>query len=141
MHVCVKSLQLCLSLHDLMDQPTGSSVHGILQARTLEWVAMPFFRVSQYGFHIVTSEREPIVHFKKFLASFLFIFYSISQGKLKAAQGKSPYLIHQFIFSPFILILKEVNTYKGYKPSFLFYKHLRNQHIYLSSYLSLFYLY
>ena len=24
--------------------PPGSSVHGILQARTLEWVAMPFFR-------------------------------------------------------------------------------------------------
>ena len=24
--------------------PTGSSVHGILQARTLEWVAIPFSR-------------------------------------------------------------------------------------------------
>ena len=24
----------------------GSSVHGILQARILEWVAIPFFRVS-----------------------------------------------------------------------------------------------
>jgi len=24
--------------------PTGSSGHGILQARILEWVAMPFFR-------------------------------------------------------------------------------------------------
>ena len=26
--------------------PTGSSVHGILQARILEWVTMPSFRVS-----------------------------------------------------------------------------------------------
>jgi len=24
--------------------PTSSSVHGLLQARTLEWVAMPFSR-------------------------------------------------------------------------------------------------
>ena len=31
--------QLCLTLCDLMDPP-GSSVHGILQARILEWVAM-----------------------------------------------------------------------------------------------------
>ena len=37
------SLQLCLALCDLMDcSPPGSSVHGILQARILEWVAMPF---------------------------------------------------------------------------------------------------
>ena len=33
--------QLCLTLCDLMDcSPTGFSVHGIFQARTLEWVAM-----------------------------------------------------------------------------------------------------
>ena len=33
----------CLTLHDLMDcGPSGSSVHGILQARILEWVAISF---------------------------------------------------------------------------------------------------
>ena len=38
-----KSLQLCLTLCDPTDcSPAGSSVHGILQARTLGWVAMPF---------------------------------------------------------------------------------------------------
>ena len=37
----------CLTLHDLMDySPTGSSIHGILQARILEWVAIPFSRGS-----------------------------------------------------------------------------------------------
>ena len=37
-----KSLQSCLTLCDPMDcSPPGSSVHGILQARILEWVAMP----------------------------------------------------------------------------------------------------
>jgi len=28
------------------NSPQGSSVHGILQARILEWVAIPFFRGS-----------------------------------------------------------------------------------------------
>ena len=47
LHVCAKSLQLCLTLSDPVDcSPPGSSVHGILQARILEWVAMPAFRAS-----------------------------------------------------------------------------------------------
>ena len=38
-----KSLQSCPTLWDLIDSsPTGSSVPGILQARTLEWVAISF---------------------------------------------------------------------------------------------------
>ena len=44
-NVCgAKLLQSCPTLCDLMDrsQP-GSSVHGILPARILEWVAMPSF--------------------------------------------------------------------------------------------------
>ena len=39
--------QSCLTLCDPMDyNPSGSSVHGILQARILEWVVIPFFRRS-----------------------------------------------------------------------------------------------
>ena len=39
--------QLCLTLCDPMDSsPAGSSVPGILQARILEWVAMPSSRGS-----------------------------------------------------------------------------------------------
>ena len=35
--------QLCLTLIDPMDcSPTGSSVHGIFQARVLEWGAIAF---------------------------------------------------------------------------------------------------
>ena len=42
-----KSLKLCPTLCDPMDcSLPGSSVHGILQARTLEWVAMPSSRGS-----------------------------------------------------------------------------------------------
>ena len=38
----MKVAQLCLTLCD----PTDSTVHGILQARILEWVAFPFSRGS-----------------------------------------------------------------------------------------------
>ena len=38
-----KSLQSCLTLWDPTDgSPTGSPIPGILQARTLEWVAISF---------------------------------------------------------------------------------------------------
>ena len=40
--MCAKSLQSCSILCDPMDcSPPGSSVHEILQARILAWVAMP----------------------------------------------------------------------------------------------------
>ena len=48
-HVCIyaaaaaKSLQLCPTLCDPIDgSPPGSPIPGILQARTLEWVAISF---------------------------------------------------------------------------------------------------
>ena len=38
-----KSLQSCLTLCDPIDgNPPGSAIPGILQARTLEWVAISF---------------------------------------------------------------------------------------------------
>ena len=38
-----KSLQLCLTLCNLIDSsPPGSPIPGILQARTLRWVAISF---------------------------------------------------------------------------------------------------
>ena len=44
-----KSFQLCWIPCDLMDcSPPGSSVHGISQARILEWVAMPSSRESSW---------------------------------------------------------------------------------------------
>ena len=56
MCVCTKSLQLCLTLCDPMDRsPPGSSIHGILQARILEWVAMSSSRGSSWprdGAHV-----------------------------------------------------------------------------------------
>ena len=41
--------QLCSTLCDPTDyRPSGSSVHGIFQARILEWVAIPFSRGSSW---------------------------------------------------------------------------------------------
>ena len=46
-YCCAKSLQSCMTLCDAMDHsPLGSSVHGILQASILEWVAMTSSRGS-----------------------------------------------------------------------------------------------
>ena len=45
--LCAKLLQLCLTLCDPMDHSwPDSSIHGILQARILEWVALSFSRGS-----------------------------------------------------------------------------------------------
>ena len=59
--------QSCPSLCDPTDcSPTGSTVHGILQGRILEWVAMPFSRGSSETwvsciagrFSIIRATRE-----------------------------------------------------------------------------------
>ena len=43
--ICAKSLQSCRTLCNLMDcSPPGSSACGILQAKILEWVSMPYSR-------------------------------------------------------------------------------------------------
>ena len=50
-HMHAKSLQSCPTLCNPMnyrDSLPGSSVHGILQARTREWVAMPSPRTSSW---------------------------------------------------------------------------------------------
>ena len=49
-HVCVLVNQSCLTVCDPMDcsPPGSSSVHGILQARILEWVAISFSKGSSW---------------------------------------------------------------------------------------------
>ena len=55
-HVRTKSLQSCLTLCDSRDcSPPGSSVHGILQARILEWVAISFSNARLLGRKVMTK--------------------------------------------------------------------------------------
>ena len=50
MEYSAKSLQSCLTLCDPIDSsPPGSAVPGILQARTLEWVAISFSTMEYYS--------------------------------------------------------------------------------------------
>jgi len=64
--------QLCLTLSDLMDcSPPGSSVHGIFQARVLEWVAIAFSNVSRYG-HIIWVTFNAVEWRIEFLSHYFF---------------------------------------------------------------------
>ena len=72
MHVCVyaKSLQSCPTLCDPMDHSlSGSSVHGILQARIVEWVAMPSSRGSPNSGVKPVSLMSPVLAGKFFTTS------------------------------------------------------------------------
>ena len=66
-------LQSCLTLCNPMDHsPSGCSVHGILQARILEWVAIPFSRDLPNSWnpglsHAISLPSEPIGHRKKII--------------------------------------------------------------------------
>ena len=54
-----KSLQSCLTLCDPIDgSPSGSAIPGILQARTLEWVAISFSTVEYYS---AMKRKEPLI--------------------------------------------------------------------------------
>ena len=53
-----KSLQLCPTLCDARDgSPPGSPVPGILQARTLEWVAISFSNAWQWKVKVKSLSR------------------------------------------------------------------------------------
>ena len=63
---CCLVAKSCLTLWDPIDcSPPGSSVHGISQARILEWVAISFFRGSSQprgGTHISCIARRILYH-------------------------------------------------------------------------------
>ena len=57
-----KSLQLCPTLCDPRDgSPPGSPVHGILQARTLEWVAISFSKAWKWKVKVKMLSRVQLL--------------------------------------------------------------------------------
>ena len=75
-----KSLQSCLTLCDPTDgSPPGSTMPGILQARTLEWVAISFSLklVTVKNFYFSRTEQEQP---KKHLSLSLFVFLATQCG-------------------------------------------------------------
>ena len=100
MCMCAKSFQLCPTLCDAMDHSLpGFSVHGILQERVLEWVAMPSSRgSSDPGMEpaFLTSPALPLGFFTTsatwkahfiFLLSFFFFFNFLLIFILAALHG------------------------------------------------------
>ena len=65
--------QLCQTLCDPMDwSPPGSSVHGILQARTLEWVVIPFSIFSKESIQIfIPSAKTDVTAYQNLVISSL----------------------------------------------------------------------
>ena len=54
--------QSCLTLSDLMDcSPPGSSVHGIFQARVLEWVAIAFSKINFLTYTKSSNKNKSIM--------------------------------------------------------------------------------
>ena len=81
--------QLCQTLCDSIDcSPPGSSVHGIHQARILEWVAIPFSRPTQ-GLNLqadfLPSEPrgKPILQYKEVY----FIKVQLPQNSIRLLEG------------------------------------------------------
>ena len=96
--------QSCSTLWNPMDcSSPGSSVHGILQARTLEWVAMPFSRLScwprnwtwvscigrQLLYHWITREvsRSTLLIAWRLTISVLQASYSVNQHEMLVTQS------------------------------------------------------
>ena len=62
--LCVLVAQSCLTLCNPMDcSPPGSSVHGFLQERILEWVVISFSR----GFSLTQESNLGLLHYREIL--------------------------------------------------------------------------
>ena len=86
--------QLCLTLCSPMDRSLPcSSVHRILQARTLQWVAIPFSRAFSRP-----SDRTQVSH----IAGRFFLFWATREALFIAPTISTP--------NPFLLFLPPVST-------------------------------
>ena len=66
--LCVLTTQLCPTLCDPMDcSPSSSSVHGIFQARILEWIAISFSRQLLYLYWLQSSSTASLRNLRNFL--------------------------------------------------------------------------
>ena len=118
--MCTKTLQAwCLTLCDPTDcSPPGSSVHGLHQARILEWV-VPFSRrpsqardQSCFSCHSCTAGRLPLSHQKSYPFGPLHLYYTQNsytfkpQRRVYSCLDDSP----TCIFAPFNLFPTKSQT-------------------------------
>ena len=115
-----RALQSCLTLCDPMDcSPPGSSVRGILQARILEWVAMPSTMGSS-----CPRDRTVFLMFPALAVRFFTL----------AAPGKPNSCAWLCVFRVYNAILRVmVKTLERLYSSLLPCLHFKPSHIYLSA--------
>ena len=88
---------LCLTLCDPIDcRLPGSSVHGILQARILEWVVIPFSRVSSWPRNWTQVSWVAGRYFTIWATRDEFCYFNLREGFLP--YGKFLWLIHLLQF-------------------------------------------
>ena len=94
-YVCVLVTSSCLTLCNPIDcSPPGSSVHGILQARILEWVAISFSKST----YILTQNRNS--HLSMWcLKSFMSLIVSVKKNTEEWAGFGSEFGITKHCFS------------------------------------------
>ena len=102
--------QSCPTLRDPMDcSPPGSSVHGILQARALEWGAIAFSMTRLLQCSLLPSLAAFIYFHKHFFLYFLFekdyFFFLLTSESLLYILDISLYQVHNLqIFSPILYV-------------------------------------
>ena len=85
--------QLCLTLCNCMNcSPTGSSVHGIFQARILKWVAIPFSRGSSRP-----RSNSGLLHCRQFL-------YPLSDHRITPAHSGFSQSVIFYLCNSFVLL-------------------------------------
>ena len=108
-----KSLQLYLTLFDPIDSsPPGSSVPGVLQAKTLEWVAISFSDVWKWKFKVKSLSHVQLLAICQFIILYLdwqiFSSPEMVKGKITHFQQASS-VTHQqstslLISRPFVFV-------------------------------------
>ena len=116
--------QLCPAPCNPMDHsPSGSSVHAVLQARTLEWVAISFsisFSIystanTKYDFVWIATNCEKFLKRWEYLTCLLRNLYAGQEGTVRTGHGTTDWFqigkgVHQgCILSPCLF-----NLYAGY---------------------------
>ena len=133
-HVHAKSLQSCPALCNLMDcSPPGTSAHGILQARILEWIAMPSSRGSSQPrdwtlVSCIQAVTLPPGKLKSVIHTYIYPF----SFELPSIWVTTVWIEFPMLYSRFSLVIYFIHStvYMGLCEFFFFWlKYIKNTHI------------
>ena len=109
----VKSLQSCPTLCNPIDgSPPGSPVPGILQARTLEWVAISFSHFSLVVFKVYYNEVHLSTHSSIRSSHNFSSWHFTSQRNVLAFQHVLSLLEHFQSIKPVSTLIPTVNSFQ-----------------------------